>query len=88
MEEMIDLMVSVAHDDMKNADDGGKGIKSLSKFAYQSTKWRQKFTGRKQQLDWLDEIGSDEELLDRLQKETKCRLQNSIFAHRSTLRSG
>ena len=71
MEEMIDLMVSVAHDDIRNADDGGKGIKSLSKFAYQSTKWRQKFEGRKQQLAWLDEIGSDEELLDRLQNETE-----------------
>ncbi len=71
MEEMFDLMVTVAHDDMKNAEDGGKRMKSLSHFAYESTKWRQKFAGRKQQLDWLNEIGSDEELLDRLQNEIK-----------------
>ena len=71
IEEMIDLMVSVAHDDVKNLKDGGKSMKSLSKFAYKSTMWRQKFAGRKQQLDWLDEIGSDEELLDRLQRETE-----------------
>lgn len=71
MEEMFDLMVTVAHEDMKNVEDGGKRMKSLSHFAYESTKWRQKFKGRKQQLDWLNEIGSDEELLDRLQKEIK-----------------
>ncbi len=71
MDEMIDLMVSVAHDDVKNLKDGGKGMKSLTKFAYKSTMWKQKFAGRKQQLDWLEGIGSDEELLDRLQKETE-----------------
>lgn len=71
MEEMFDLMVTVAHDDVKNAADGGKRMKSLSRFAYETTKWRQKFKGRKQQLEWLNDIGSDEELLDRLQKEIK-----------------
>lgn len=71
MEEMIDLMVSVAHDDMKNEQDKDKKLKSLSKFAYLSTRWRQKFQGRKEQLDWLNSISSDEELLDRLQKETE-----------------
>lgn len=71
MEEMFDLMVTVAHDDLKSAEDGGKRMRSLSRFAYESTKWRQKFKGRKQQLDWLNEIGSDEELLERLQKEIK-----------------
>lgn len=69
MEEMIDLMVSVAHDDMGDAKDEQK-LKSLSKFAYLSTQWRQKFHGRQEQLDWLNKIGSDEELLDRLQRET------------------
>lgn len=71
MEEMLDLMVSVAHEDVKSHDDGGKRLKSLSKFAYKSTLWRQKFQGRKQQLDWLDDIESDEELLERLQEETE-----------------
>jgi len=71
MEEMFDLMVTVAHDDVKNAADGGKRMKSLSHFAYEATKWRQKFKGRKQQLEWLNDIGSDDELLERLQKEIK-----------------
>lgn len=71
MEEMIDLMVSVAHEDMLNEQDSDKKLKSLSKFAYLSTRWRQRFHGRKEQLDWLNEINSDEELLDRLQKETE-----------------
>lgn len=71
MEEMFDLMVTVAHDDVKNAADGGKRMKSLSHFAYEATKWRQKFKGRKQQLEWLNDIGSDDELLERLQNEIK-----------------
>jgi len=70
MEDMIDLMVSVAHDEIVESDDEHK-LKSLSKFAYLSTRWRQKFHGRKEQLDWLSDIDSDEELLDKLQKETE-----------------
>ncbi|MBC7998575.1 MAG: hypothetical protein IAF58_11560 [Leptolyngbya sp.] len=70
MEEMLDLVVSIAHDDVKDVKDKQVKLKGLSKFAYQTTRWRQKFSGRKQQLDWLNDIKSDEELIEKLQEAT------------------
>lgn len=69
IDEMLDLLISHASEDLRRVKDRRAGLKSLSAFAYQSVRWRERFASRKSQLEWLEGVGSDEELIEKLESE-------------------